>query len=93
MVGLGGMMPYIKDLGRRQIISNIVNLLVEEKIKTNGELNCLLFMLFRRTIGNDMSYNKCKDFLSELEECSQEIRRRFLVPYEIEKVRDNGDVI
>lgn len=84
--------PYIKDLGKRQIISNIVNQIIREKINTNGDLNCLLFMLFRRMIEGDMSYNKCKNFLSELEECGQEIRRRFLVPYETEKARDNGDV-
>jgi len=86
-------MPYIKDLGRRQIISNIVDMIVSNQIKTDGELNCMLFMLFRRMVERNMSYNKCKNFLSELEECSHEIRRRFLVSYETKKQLDNGDVL
>jgi hypothetical protein len=38
------------------------------------------------------SYDNYKNFLGELEEAAQEIRRRLLVPYEEMKRQENGDV-
>jgi len=38
------------------------------------------------------SYNNYKNFLGELNECAEEIRRRLLSKYEDKKIEENGDV-
>lgn len=82
-------MPYIKQSDRKNI-DQVVEIIREIGIKPNGEPNYLLFKLCKETI--EPSYNNYKNFIAELTECSEEIRRRLLAPYEDQKIKENGDV-
>jgi len=83
-------MPYVKQEQRPEL-DKIVELMIENEVVANGDLNYILFKLCRNTV--DPSYNNYKNFISELNECGHEIRRRFLSDYETGKMLDNGDVI
>jgi hypothetical protein len=82
-------MPYIED----QVIRDSLDKLIDDNdgiLTANGNLNYFLFALCKRTV--KPSYNNYKNFLGELAECSAEIRRRLLAPYEDKKINENGDV-
>jgi len=82
-------MPYIKDYQRPQC-DKAVESLKDNKVQPNGMLNYVIFKLCKETVVP--SYNEYKNFIAELTECGEEIRRRFLAPYEDEKIKENGDV-
>jgi len=82
-------MPYVKQ-ERRAGLDEIVNLMKEKGIKANGDLNYVLFAYCLRNI--EPSYNNYKNYMAELNECAEEIRRRMLAPYENKKIYENGDV-
>jgi len=82
-------MPYIKQ-EKRSGLDEVVNLMSEKGIKADGDLNYVLFAYCLRN--TEPSYNNYKNYIAELNECSEEIRRRILAPYENKKIRENGDV-
>ena len=82
-------MPYI-DQHRRAELNGIVADMERRKVSPNGELNYILFKFCKRNVVP--SYNNFKNFIGELNECAAEIRRRFLAPYEDQKIIENGDV-
>jgi hypothetical protein len=82
-------MPYIKK-EKRQTLDVIVEAMRAAGVKADGDLNYILFAFCKRNVvGN---YNNYKNFLGELNEASEEIRRRLLQPYEDSKIKENGDV-
>lgn len=82
-------MPYVKQASREEL-DEIVNHMKELGIKADGDLNYILFKYCKYNI--PPSYNNYKNFIGELNECGQEIRRRILSEYENEKIKENGDV-
>lgn len=82
-------MPYVKQNIREELNFVVENMKAMD-VKPDGKLNYVLFKFCKDTI--DPSYNNYKNFIAELEECAQEIRRRFLAPYEDQKIIENGDV-
>lgn len=82
-------MPYIKE-GRRNDMSELIDLMAELEIKADGDLNYALYSFCKRYV--DPSYNNYKNFCGELRQCATEIERRILASYEDEKIRDNGDI-
>lgn len=90
-------MPYIENKvvrkggkKRREEMDKIVNLMVEQGIRVDGDLNYVLYAFCKRhTIP---SYNNYKNFCGELRQCATEIERRILATYEDLKCRCNGDV-
>jgi len=82
-------MPYIKKEERVEL-NFVVDNMTAMNVKPNGRLNYVLFKLCKDTV--EPSYNNYKNFIAELTECAEEIRRRFLAPYEDEKIKENGDV-
>jgi len=88
-------MPYISDKDRRDKLNVIVDELLKLEINYRGELNYLLFKLCKSLIKDthQESYSNYKSYIGELEECANEIRRRFLGPLEDQKIRENGDVV
>ena len=82
-------MPYIKT-ERRDECNVVVDMMEDAKIKADGDLNYILFKYCKENVVP--SYNNYKNFIGELNECAQEIRRRFLAKYEDKKIEDNGDV-
>lgn len=82
-------MPYV-DKKERERLDKVVEAMKRHNVKPNGELNYVLFKYFKDTCPRN--YNVIKNFIGELRECGKEISRRFLVPYEDEKIKQNGDV-
>jgi hypothetical protein len=80
-------MPYIEEWKRSEM-DKIVDMLT--MALPDGRLNYVLFKLCKDTVVP--SYNNYKNFIGELTECAAEIRRRFLAPYEDQKIQENGDV-
>jgi hypothetical protein len=71
-------------------MDQVVELMKNLNVKADGDLNYILFKLCKETV--TPGYNNYKNFIGELNECSNEIRRRFLSPYEDAKIEENGDV-
>lgn len=82
-------MPYIKP-GKRLVMDQVVKIMFDAGIEANGDLNYILFRYAKYHI--PQNYNSIKNFLGELNEAAEEIRRRILAPYEEEKMKENGDV-
>lgn len=82
-------MPYIKK-ELRPNLDTLVEIMDSMGIKADGDLNYVLFKYCKDHI--KPGYNNYKNFLGELNECCEEIRRRLLGPYEDIKKGQNGDV-
>lgn len=82
-------MPYIPR-DHRPRIDEIVRLMLKKGVRPNGELNYLLFRYCKEWV--EPGYQNYRNFIAELTECGEEIRRRFLAPYEDGKIETNGDV-
>ena len=91
-------MPYIKNevtrkgtkKTRRQEMDKIVELMVNQGVKVDGDLNYTLFKFCKYHV--TPSYNNLKNFCGELRQCATEIERKLLAKYEEEKIIKNGDV-
>lgn len=85
-------MPYVKGEGRPEL-DKIVDLMLEQDLKIDGDLNYVLFSYFcRYMLKNGPSYNKMKNFRGELKEIHDHIESRILVLYEKKMELINGDV-
>ena len=82
-------MPYIKKEDRLKA-NRVVRQMINADIQANGDLNYVLFKYAKYHIPK--SYNSIKNYLGELNECAEEIRRRILAPYEDQKMLENSDV-
>lgn len=82
-------MPYVEQ-DQRQNLNTLVEIMNSIGISANGDLNYVLFKYCKNHVRP--SYNNYKNFLGELNECSEEIRRRLLAKYEDKKIEENGDV-
>lgn len=82
-------MPYIKKINRDDM-DRVVRMMKNVEVQADGDLNYILFAFCKRHIKS--SYYNYKNFLGELNEAAEEIRRRLLVPYEKKKIIENGDV-
>ena len=94
-------MPYIKKKDRIKYdnlidrLAYIVNGLSDND-KISGELNYIFFRLARllsnKSSGGKQNYARIATISSAFTEAQAEFRRRIIVPYEIEKIKINGDV-
>jgi len=82
-------MPYIKE-DKRLAMDMVVESMFNAGVEANGDLNYILYKFAKYHI--KPGYNNYKNFLGELNEAAEEIRRRLLAPYEDEKITENGDV-
>lgn len=83
-------MPYIESKVERRIIDQVADPILFSK---KGNLNyflCKLFLAICDEYG--MSYGTAKDFIGEIECAKMELYRRWVVPYENKKMKENGDV-
>lgn len=90
-------MPYIENkvvrIGgkkRREEMDKIVDLMVEQGVRVNGDLNYVLFKFCKKYV--TLSYNNYKNYCGELRQCATEIERRIIAKYEDLKILENGDV-
>lgn len=82
-------MPYILEKDRPPM-DRVVSAMMHNRVEANGKLNYVLYRFCKDTV--PPSYNNYKNFIAELTECANEIRRRLLAPYENGKIEENGDV-
>jgi hypothetical protein len=82
-------MPYVAP-DRRPALDTIVEIMALNDIKIDGDLNYILYAYCKRHV--KPSYNNLKNYLGELNECSEEIRRTILGSYEEIKRKENGNV-
>lgn len=82
-------MPYVKQEIRKEL-DEVVEFMKQKGVKPDGKLNYILYKFCLDTV--DPSYNNFKNYLAELHESEEEIRRRILAAYEDSKKQENGDV-
>ena len=82
-------MPYI-DKKRRKELGPIVEEMVRQNIRPNGDINYILFKY--ATYHVPKRYNVLKNYIAELREAADWVWWMLLVPYEKNKRKENGDV-
>ena len=91
-------MPYVKQVRRDAILEKcltdegfdrIINL---KEIKTAGELNYAITEMLIAFSKQGSGYQSINDVVGALEGAKLEFYRRVAVPYEDEKIKENGDV-
>lgn len=94
-------MPYIDETSRKvldryiddlaDVITNYSELDNDHIVVVLGDLNYCVSRLFGKVMG-DTSYAKVAMLTGVLENIKQEFYRRVAVPYEEEKIVQNGDI-
>ena len=80
-------MPYIKTERRAEIDVN------DASAKVAGELNYRLTKEIQRYwVNSARNYQAINDIIGALEGAKAEFQRRIVVPYEDNKIQENGDV-
>ena len=83
-------MPYIDPARRADFVSNSVRPAYATK---SGELNYQITLLLQEYWHNHgPAYQTINDIVGALEGAKLEFYRRVAVPYEEEKIKQNGDV-
>ena len=71
-------------------MDRVIRAMIEAELQVDGDLNYILYKFAKYHI--KPSYKNYKNFLAELNEAAEEVRRRLLVPYEEKKMKENGDI-
>lgn len=84
-------MPYIKQDQRKKFHYGLDSLPV---IDNPGELNYLVSQLIRQYIkyGQKSGYQAINDIIGALEGAKLEFYRKIVIPYENQKIKENGDL-
>jgi len=83
-------MPYINKPVRAILQQSLGQL--SDNIATDGELNYAITILCKRYLGDDPHYRNYNAVVGVLECAKHEFYRRAVVPYEEEKIAENGDI-
>ncbi|MCI0526071.1 MAG: hypothetical protein L0Y56_01275 [Nitrospira sp.] len=82
-------MPYIAQESRAPMLSGEI----QPKDWTPGDLNFLITVTLNAYVeGHGLSYSIINDVIGALECAKAEFYRRVAVPYEDQKIIENGDV-
>lgn len=88
-------MPYIKPDNRQKYQEGIDSLLgafnSTEEVKM-GDVNYVVSTLIWELFKDKLSYSQGNNLMGALECIKQEFYRRMIVPYEDEKIKENGDI-
>jgi DNA polymerase III delta prime subunit len=85
-------MPYIKKERRKALWGDSIKDR-DDTMLNAGELNFRLTELIIEYIQkHGLSYQTLNDITGAMLECNAEFRRRIVVPYEVKKIKQNGDV-
>lgn len=93
-------MPYIKQDKREFLVEDIedevhgkTEVLWIHDIKNAGEVQYAIAVIIKSYIERKgLKYQHCNDILGALAGAQMEFYRRTVVPYEDEKIKENGDV-
>ena len=86
-------MPFITQEGRLKVIDpifKIIDTIHEYGMEKNSTLAYIFYKLGVKLYG--VNWNDMEDFCKILASVSAEYRRNIIVPYEIQKIKENGDV-
>lgn len=92
-------MPYIKQEDRKvfgDVLKQLIALILDPvkfgvRAKA-GVLNYLFTVILKSVLDNDKRYDTANSLIGALECCKLELYRRYIAPYEDEKIKENGDV-
>lgn len=86
-------MPYIKQDRRDWLYELDGGNLCPFQVTSAGELNYLITIAITSYISSKkLSYQTINDIVGAIEGAKLEFYRRIVVPYEDNKIKDNGDV-
>ena len=85
-------MPYIKPDKREKYQDLILTFGQALESMEDGDLNYVLFTIFKRYLEFRHNYTAIRNIRAELRECHDEIGRRILTELEQSKILENGDV-
>jgi len=90
-------MPYIKEERREKIFESRGVLEFDkiniDEIENSGELNYAITEVLKNFVnGCGRNYKTLNEVVGVLECVKQEFYRRVVVPYENEKIEENGDI-
>lgn len=86
-------MPYIKKEDKRKYEPQISELRTRINSKIpKGELTYLVYALGLQFFKRDESYTNISTAISCLNDAAEELRRRYLNPYEDLQIKKSGDV-
>ena len=89
-------MPYIKQNDRQHLDEALVRqarLLITNEDLSPGDLNYIISTIIWKAFEKNTSYTKANELVGVLECVKQEFYRRQVVPYEEEKIGENGDLL
>lgn len=78
-------MPYINEVSKRELAAG-------RRPRSVGELNYCITRLMIEFCHNNLSYVDINDVIGAVECAKLEFYRRMAVPYEDQKILENGDV-
>jgi len=90
-------MPYVKQ-NKRVLFARIIDAVRTqfkgfEKEIDKGDINYIITCIMKEYINiKGKSYSTSNDLVGILECAKLELYRRFIAPYEDEKIKENGDV-
>lgn len=85
-------MPYIVQSRRDELETYSYSGGMPEQPQTTGELNYIITNVLREYWERHRNYTGINDILGALEGAKLEFYRRVVVPYEDQKIKENGDV-
>lgn len=92
-------MPYIDQASRKILkpaLTELLKLVLDPtKFGTRakaGVLNYIFTILLKNILDDDKRYDTANSLVGALECCKLELYRRYIVPYEDQKILENGDV-
>jgi len=86
-------MPYIKKEDRKQFeaaLTDLSNTL--HSTSTPGDLNYIFSRIANMYLSHGLKYQKINDVIGALEGCKLELYRKVVVPYEEQKIKENGNI-
>lgn len=84
-------MPYIKKEDRYRWEHALKGIALQPP-RDAGELNYLITRLTHIFLGTEYKYQDLNDAIGALEGAKLELYRRYVAPYEDQKIKENGDV-
>lgn len=88
-------MPYIPQKDKERFYATLASLYntIHNSGISNGELNYLITTLAQYYLEkHGTSYNTISDVIKAMECAKLEFYRRVVIPYEDQKIKENGDV-
>lgn len=86
-------MPYIRKEDRVRFEKTFRALHEAGRLNSPGELNYIFTVIINHyLLGKGANYQAINDALGALEGCKLELYRKVAVPYEEEKIKENGEV-